>query len=561
MTPTLPTCRDARALARLASSRGQSIVEFAICLPLLLLVTLGVIEMSNALMSQHVITKVAREGSNMISRETELVDAGTALQNMSANPGTFNARTLVIFSVLMRSQTGSNNGQLVLYQRYQVGNGVARRQPPERQRQLHRRQRLHRGQPEQHDEPARHQRADGHRVGAGRDDLRHRGLHVLRQHDAARQPRDLQHPDAERALLDRLLLSVATATVTRRDTMTRQRSMLARARNEEGFTLFYMAVFLVMLLLFVGLAVDTGRAYVVQAQLSKAVDGAALGAARMLNSGDPRQEAATIYRANFPVGWFGTTSSTDPTSSGFYQMTTVTATGVNVVTVTATAVVPTTFMKLANFQEVTVNATGEATRRMVDLSLVIDVSGSIGWRWPYVRDAARTFVDAFDERSDRLSLIFFGNGARVVDPMPAGRGFDKARADGRHPERAARRQHGDGAGPVPRLGRAAHRHRRASSPACASSCSSPTARRTACLASGPAHAAVTRLSNLRLPGQRRRPGQPDARESADWTGSTTRPQHDRRESDHGFPDHDPGTFYPTLNCDTVCRPAAGAATR
>jgi Flp pilus assembly protein TadG len=124
MTPTLTPCRDARALARLASSRGQSIVEFAICLPLLLLVTLGVIEMSNALMSQHVITKVAREGSNMISRETELVDAGTALQNMSANPGTFNARTLVIFSVLMRSQTGTNTGQLVLYQRYQVGNGA-----------------------------------------------------------------------------------------------------------------------------------------------------------------------------------------------------------------------------------------------------------------------------------------------------------------------------------------------------------------------------------------------------------------------------------------------------
>jgi Flp pilus assembly protein TadG len=122
-TPNLPTGGDARALARLASSRGQSIVEFAICLPLLLLVTLGVIEMSNALMSQHVITKVAREGSNMISRETELVDAGTALQNMSASPGTFNSRTLVIFSVLMRSQTGTNTGQLVLYQRYQVGNG------------------------------------------------------------------------------------------------------------------------------------------------------------------------------------------------------------------------------------------------------------------------------------------------------------------------------------------------------------------------------------------------------------------------------------------------------
>ena len=82
--------------------------------------------------------------------------------------------------------------------------------------------------------------------------------------------------------------------------------------NERGFALFYMAVFLTVLLIFVGLAVDTGRAYVVQAQLSKAVDGAALGAARMLNSGNPEQEAGNIYRANFPAGYMGTTSSTSP---------------------------------------------------------------------------------------------------------------------------------------------------------------------------------------------------------------------------------------------------------
>lgn len=108
--------------SRLRSSRGQSIVEFAICLPLLLVLTLGVVETSNALMSQHIITKVAREGSNMTSREVRLTDAGTALVNMSSAPGTFNTTTKVIFSVLMRSQTGSNNGSLVLYQRHQVGN-------------------------------------------------------------------------------------------------------------------------------------------------------------------------------------------------------------------------------------------------------------------------------------------------------------------------------------------------------------------------------------------------------------------------------------------------------
>src|SRR5262245_11005448 len=204
--------------------------------------------------------------------------------------------------------------------------------------------------------------------------------------------------------------------------MTRRQSLL---RNQRGFALFYIAVFLTVLLIFVGLAVDTGRAYVVQAQLSKAVDGAALGAARMLNSGNPAQEAGNIYNANFPNGWMGTTRSTRPGDAGFFSLETIPASGVNVVTVSATATVPTTFMKLANFSEMQVQATGEARRRMVDLSLIIDVSGSIGWRWPYVRDAARTFIDAFDENADRLSLVLFSNGAHVEYPMPAGRGFDK----------------------------------------------------------------------------------------------------------------------------------------
>ena len=96
------------------------------------------------------------------------------------------------------------------------------------------------------------------------------------------------------------------------------------------------------------------------------------------------------------------------------------------VTVTATAVLPTTFMRLGNFDQVTVGSSGEATRRMVDLSLMLDVSGSIGRRWPAVRDAARAFVNAFDQAHDRMALITFGNGASVLDPMPSSRGFAKA---------------------------------------------------------------------------------------------------------------------------------------
>jgi Flp pilus assembly protein TadG len=202
-------------------------------------------------------------------------------------------------------------------------------------------------------------------------------------------------------------------------------------RSEQGLALIYMAVMLTGLLLFTGLALDGGRGYVVKAQLSKAVDGAALSAARNLNGGDPRGEAARIFNANFPAGYMGTTSVTDPTSDpNFYSLVTDAASGVNTITITASAVMPTTFMKLGNLNQVTVSSAGQATRRMVDLSLVLDVSSSIGSQWPTVRDAARTFIDAFDAAHDRLALLTFSNGSAVIDQMPASRGFDKVKLEG-----------------------------------------------------------------------------------------------------------------------------------
>lgn len=197
--------------------------------------------------------------------------------------------------------------------------------------------------------------------------------------------------------------------------------------GQDGFAVVYTAVLMTGLIVFTGLSVDSGRAYVVKAQLTKAVDGAALGAARNVNGGNPRGEATRIFKANFPPGYFGTSSSTDPTAApGFFSSRVDVVNGVNIVTVTASVVLPTTFMKLASFNQVTVSSTGEATRRMVDLSLVLDVSSSIGSKWATVRDAARSFIDSFDAANDRLSLLQFSNGAQVLDAMPAGRGFNKA---------------------------------------------------------------------------------------------------------------------------------------
>ena len=181
------------------------------------------------------------------------------------------------------------------------------------------------------------------------------------------------------------------------------RTRQSHLRKNDGFTLVYMAVTLTVLLLGTGIAVDSGRAYVVKAQLTKAVDGAALAAARALNSGNPQAAAARVFKANFPNQYLGTVPG-DPTAAAevLHLRPSTPRPAINTVTVTATAVLPTTFMQLGNIMTVTVGATGEATRRMVDLSLVLDVSSSIGVRWP-AGQGCRTDVHRFVRRVARSS--------------------------------------------------------------------------------------------------------------------------------------------------------------
>ena len=105
------------------SSSGQSVVEFALILPLLMVIVLGVAEFGFALLDEHVVTRLSREGSNLISRDTSLQDAATALTSMSSPPVNFATRSKLIFSVVRKvATTGSANyNMLVLYQRYELG--------------------------------------------------------------------------------------------------------------------------------------------------------------------------------------------------------------------------------------------------------------------------------------------------------------------------------------------------------------------------------------------------------------------------------------------------------
>jgi Flp pilus assembly protein TadG len=105
------------------SERGQTLVEFSLVLPLLLIMALGVIEMGYALLDQHAVTKMTREGSNLISRNTTLQDAVAAMKSMSSRSVDFDNGSKIIFSVIKRGATsGTNNyNKDILYQRYEYG--------------------------------------------------------------------------------------------------------------------------------------------------------------------------------------------------------------------------------------------------------------------------------------------------------------------------------------------------------------------------------------------------------------------------------------------------------
>jgi Flp pilus assembly protein TadG len=107
-----------------ADQRGQSIVEFAIVMPLFLIIVLGIVEVGFALVDQHVTTRMTREGSNLISRDTPLAEAAAAMRSMTSRPLNFdNGSSKLIFSVLKRGETtGTTNfDKVFVYQRYEYG--------------------------------------------------------------------------------------------------------------------------------------------------------------------------------------------------------------------------------------------------------------------------------------------------------------------------------------------------------------------------------------------------------------------------------------------------------
>ena len=136
-----------------------------------------------------------------------------------------------------------------------------------------------------------------------------------------------------------------------------------------------------------GLALDSGRAYLVEAKLSRALDAAGLAAARVGRSANAQADAESFFHANYPEGYL---------SSEITSFTFIVRPGGDVFDISATADVPTTLMRILGQTQLTIARRTEVQRLSsgLELALVMDNTGSMeGTKIAQMKSAARTLVD------------------------------------------------------------------------------------------------------------------------------------------------------------------------
>ena len=194
--------------------------------------------------------------------------------------------------------------------------------------------------------------------------------------------------------------------------------------RESGQSMVMFVLFMMMLILFVGLGIDLGFAYVTKANLSKAVDAACLSGIRSFPSGTQNASdiASSIFKANYGK------PGRDVGSVNPHIVWGKDASNNTILDVDASTTINTFFIcVLPTWKTLSIKATGESTRMNVIMSLVLDWSGSMftpvqnggsgGALGGNLTRAVDTFIDNFDDNTDRAAMATFGSFAQVNVPM------------------------------------------------------------------------------------------------------------------------------------------------
>ncbi len=153
-----------------------------------------------------------------------------------------------------------------------------------------------------------------------------------------------------------------------------------------------LAAGLITLVGAMAIATDAARGYMVKARLSQALDAAALAGGRNMFSPTRDDDIRMYFESNFPQNFMGATvDGPNITVSEDYEL----------ITLTASASIDTTFMRVLGFETLDVSGETEVTRQIqqLDVVLAMDMSGSMAWsagggqsRIEATRDAAKELV-------------------------------------------------------------------------------------------------------------------------------------------------------------------------
>ena len=168
------------------------------------------------------------------------------------------------------------------------------------------------------------------------------------------------------------------------------RSESIRKAKEKGIAVYLTIFFLLALIPVVGLSVDGGYAFVIRSRLSAAADSAALAAGRGINlsgtqaaaQAQATTQATNFFNADFPVGYMATSTTGRTITPSFTVNTDASGnpTGTLTISVTASVLAPTYFMRWIGVPSLTIASTGTATRRNLVMEIVLDKSASMGSR-------------------------------------------------------------------------------------------------------------------------------------------------------------------------------------
>jgi len=176
-----------------------------------------------------------------------------------------------------------------------------------------------------------------------------------------------------------------------------------------------------------GLAFSAGMSYIVKAKLNAATDAAGLAAARAVSVGineseqraNAKDAAQRFFTANFPANYMMSTATLNDTQVTFNR-------GEVTINVSASATMPVSFFGGTATSSMSPGVITETKRKDLDMVVALDTSGSLLNQGANVRSSATTFLNQFNQDTDRVGLLHFAYGAVVDVPIrPTARGFDR----------------------------------------------------------------------------------------------------------------------------------------